>query len=203
MAVKNKQTQSSRMRGARLASNPERNAEVDEVTRVAVSTRIWSLLLVLFLLLAVTAVSLFMSRDELVNLRSSLQQAESKARESDLRLKDALDDKQQVIKELAAQGNRLAEFSRGEEKAKSALTAASTGAEENEKAVVGLKARLAKTRKQLRVLRKENAALSTIKAEMSVLTSELDEMRTKLEQSEAEVSRLRVLAEPYSAPQRQ
>lgn len=203
MAVKNKPTQSSRMRGARPASNPERNTEVDEVTRVAVSTRIWSLLLVLFLLLAVTAVSLFMSRDELVNLRSSLQQAESKARESDLRLKDALDDKQQVIKELAAQGNRLAEFSRGEEKAKSALTAASTGAEENEKAVVGLKARLAKTRKQLRVLRKENAALSTIKAEMSVLTSELDEMRTKLEQSEAEVSRLRVLAEPYSAPQRQ
>jgi chromosome segregation ATPase len=203
MSVKNKPTQTSRMRGARPAGFPGRKAEVDEVTRVAVSTRIWSLLLVLFLLLAVTAVSLFMSRDELANLRSSLQQAESKARESSLRLKDALDGKQQVIKELAAQGSRLAEFSRGEEKAKSALTAASSGVEANEKALAGLKASLAKTRKQIRALRKENAALSTVKAEMAVLTSELDEMRSKLEQSEAEVSRLRVLAEPYSAPQRQ
>ncbi len=176
---------------------------LDEVSRVAISYRVWAALGVLTLLLGITSVGLLMARSELGGVKTALQQAETSAKESQLRLRDALDDKQQVIKELSAQGNRLAEFSRDEEKARSALTVVSTGAEATQKHVADLKARLAKSRAQVRALRKENASLGTVKAEMAVLTGELDEMRTRLEQSEAKLNQLRSAAEPYSAAPRQ
>jgi predicted RNase H-like nuclease (RuvC/YqgF family) len=143
-------------------------------------------------LLTFTGVTLIMTRSEVGDVKAALQRAESQVKETDLRLQDALNDKQQVIKELGAQGNRLAEFSRDEEKARSALTAVSTGAEATQKS-------LAKLRAQLRALRKENAELRTLKAEMVLLTGELDETRLRLEQAEAKLQQLRAAAEPYSA----
>jgi chromosome segregation ATPase len=142
---------------------------------------------------------MFMAWGELESVRSALRQAETRVNEAELRLKDALDDKQQVIREISAQGNRIAESALGEEKARSALTAVSSDAKAVEKRLGALKARLAKSQKQLRALRKENAALSTVKAELAVLTGELDETRAMLEQTQAEMERYRALAEPYGA----
>jgi len=176
-----------------------RGQGIDEVSRVALSKRIWAVLGGLTILLIITSAGMFMARGELESVRSALRQAETRVNEAELRLKDALVDKQQVIREITAQGNRIAESTLGEEKARSALSALSSDAKAAEKRVGDLKARLAKSQKQLRALRKENAALSTVKAELAVLTDELDETRARLEQTGAEMERFRALAEPYSA----
>ena len=194
---------SLKSRSATASAMPGAGQGLDEVSRVEISARIWAALGILTILLVVTGAGLFMARNELGIVRAALLQAESKAKETDLRLKDALYDKQQVIKELATQGNRIAESSIGEEKARSALAEVSTDAEATQKHLANLKALLAKSQKQVRALRKENAQMSTLKAEMTVLTGELDETRASLEQTEADLTRLRILAEPYSAgPQR-
>lgn len=198
MSMKTRPTTSSEIPGAGQGIGQGRDVGMDEVSRVAISTRIWAAFGVLTLLLVVTGVGLFMTRGELAGVSSALRQAESRAKESAMRLNDALEDKQQVIKELSAQGNRLAEFSRGEEKAISALTAVSTGAEATQKRLGELKARLAKSQRQVRALRRENAALGTVKAELVVLTGELEETRARLEQTRAEMERYRALAEPYN-----
>lgn len=193
---------SMRNRPATVAGMPgagkRRGQGIDEVSRVALSKRIWAVLGVLTLLLIITGTGLFLARGELADVRWALLQAESRAKESELRLKDARDDKQQVFKELSAQGNRLAEFSRSEEKAKSALASISTSTETSEKRLADLKARLAKAQRQLRAERQKNDALSTIKAEAVLLTRELDETRATLEQTRMDMERFRALAEPYS-----
>lgn len=194
MSMRNRPATAAGMPGA----GKRRGQGVDEVSRVALSKRIWAVLGVLTLLLIITGTGLFLARGELADVRWALLQAESRAKDSKLRLKDALNDKQLVIKELSAQGNRLAEFSRGEEKAKSALASISTSAETSEKRLANLKARLAKAQRQLRAERQKNAALSTIKAEAVLLTRELDETRATLEQTRVEMERFRALAEPYS-----
>jgi len=176
-----------------------RGQGIDEVSRVALSKRIWAVLGGLTFLLIITGAGMFMAWGELESLRSALRQAETRVNEAELRLKDALVDKQQVIREISAQGNRIAESALGEEKARTALSAVSSDAKAAEKRLGALKARLAKSQKQIRALRKENAALSTVKAELAVLTGELDETRARLEQTRAEMERFRALAEPYSA----
>lgn len=191
---------SIKRRAARTASAmPKTGREMGEVSRVAVSKRIWAVLGILTILLIITGAGMFMAWGELESFRSALRQAETRVNEAELRLKDALDDKQQVIREISAQGNRIAESALGEEKARSALTAVSSDAKAAEKRLGALKARLAKSQRQLRALRKENAALSTVKAELAVLTGELDETRAMLEQTQAEMERYRALAEPYGA----
>ena len=189
----------SGMPGARQGRGRGIGQGIDDVSRVAISNRIWVALGVLAMLFIFAGVGLFMARGELAGVKSALRQAEGRAKESELRLKDALDDKQQVIRELAAQGNRLAEFSREEEKARSALTAVSSDAEATQKLLADLKSRIAKSQRQVQALRKENAELATVKAEMAVLKGELNKARARLEQAETELQRLQSDAEPYRA----
>ncbi len=195
MVTKSRPATASAMPGA----GQGRGQGLNEVSRVAISARIWAALGILIILLMFTGVGMFMARGELENVRSALQQAEARVKQSDLRLKDAMDDKQQVIKELGAQGNRIARSTLGEEQARSALAAVSTDAQASQKRLADLKAHLAKAQRQLRALRKENATLSTLQEEVAALTGELYETRATLEQTQRELERMRALAEPYSA----
>ena len=173
---------------------------VHQETRVVgVSRRIWAALAVLVILLIYTGTSMIGARSDLETVRAAMQQAQAKARENALALENALElkeqalaDKRQLVKELAAQGNRLAEFSRQEEKAKSALAHVSSGAEEAEQRISNLQARLAEAR----------GARATLEEEVAALQTALDGTRAELEKARAELKRLRSEAAPYSQPGR-
>lgn len=155
---------------------------------IGVSRRIWTAFAVL--IVALTAISFFMLRGqgEIDALRAALQEARSQAKEQALALEHALADKKDLMKELSAQGERIAEFSRGEEKARSALEHASSGAEEVEKRLEKLRARLAKTEAERKRLKEEVAALQTA----------LDGTRAELEKTIIELERLRAVTTPYA-----
>ena len=161
---------------------------VNEVSRVAISTRVWAVLGILTILLVSTGVGLIKARGKIKDLRSALQQAQFKAEEAEVQIKNALADKNLMIKELSAQGNRLTEFSLSEEQARSELTSVSTGVETSEKRLADLKSRLAKSQRRLRALRRKNAALARV----------LNETRAKQKKTQTEMERYRALAEPYN-----
>lgn len=174
--------------------------DVDSGTRViGVSRRIWIAFVVLIALLGYTGVSMFMARSELRELRSYARVTKLKLEHVRAEKDQALADKQQIIKELSEQGNRLAEFSRGEEQAKSALAAASSGAEEAEKLLSDLKARLTKAEKLARSASGAQAELKKLKEEVLALQTALDGTRAELEATQAELEKARAAAEPYSS----
>ena len=183
---------------------PGQNAElgqgVDPRTRVVgVSRRIWVAFVLLGGLLVYTGFGMFTSRSELRELQTRATEAELKLEAAVAANKQAQADKEQVIKELAEQGKRLAEFSRGEEQAKSALAAASSGAEEAEKELAKLKAQLSKAQKQARSGRRAQAQLKKLKEEVLALQTALDGTRAELEAVQFELEKVR--AEPYSPQQ--
>ena len=153
----------------------------NEVPRVAISVRVWAVLGILTILLVGTGVGLIKDRGKIKDLKSALQQTQFRVEEADVRIKNALADKNLMIKELSAQGDRLTEFSLSEEQARSELTSVSTGVETSEK-------RLAKSQRRLRALRRKNA----------VLTRVLNETRAKQKKTQTEMERYRALAEPYN-----
>ncbi len=158
-----------------------------EVRVVGISRRIWVLLIILTLLFAAAAFAYVRTQGALDTTRTALERALEKTRESEIALRHAIEakeqaiaDKEQLVKELSAQGDKLAEFSRGEEKAKSEAAQAFSGAEAAKKRIAGLKARL-----------------TAAEAEITALTAELAVMRTALEKANADVELWRSRAEPY------
>lgn len=152
---------------------------------VGVSRRIWIALAALIFVIGFTGFGMMRANNELDEARAALREARSQAKENSLALKhalaekeQALADKQHLVKELAAQGNRLAEFSRGEEKAKSKLE---LSAEQADRQLADLKARLAQAERNV-----------------TALTAELEMARDEMENARAEMERLRAALEPYS-----
>jgi len=161
---------------------------VNKVSRVAISTRVWAVLGILTILLVATGVGLIKARGKIKNLKSALQLAQFRVEETDVQIKNALADKNLMIKELSAQGDRLTEFSLSEEQARSELTSVTTGVETSEMRLTDLKSRLAKSQRRLRALRRKNA----------VLTRVLNETRARQKKTQTEMERYRALAEPYN-----
>lgn len=162
--------------------------EINKVSRVAISTRVWAVLGILTILLVATGVGLIKVRGKNRDLRSALQQAQFKVEEAEVQIENALADKNLMIKELSAQGDRLTEFSLSEEQARSELTSVTTGVETSEKRLAELKSRLAKSQRRLRALRRKNAVLTRI----------LNETRARQKKTQTEMERYRALAEPYN-----
>lgn len=158
-----------------------------EVRVVGVSRRIWSILVVLLLLVVGLAFVYFRAHTELDRSRIALDQALEQAKLAEIALKhetdakeQAIADREQLVKELSAQGDKLVEFSRGEEQAKSQAVQASTGVQAAEKRISTLKAKLKSAEKQI-----------------TGLTAELEVLRTELDQARADVEIWRARAEPY------
>lgn len=178
---------------------------MDGQARVSISLRIWIALAAMSSLLIYTGSQMFQARGELEKTNAALRQAQSKANEAELVLKHALDqkeqalaDKTQIMKELSAQGNRLAEFSQGEEEAKSALAIANSGSEAAQKQISALMRNVADLQKSLAVSR---TGRSKLKTDVDALKTGLRVLRTQLENAEAELQGARAAAQPYRAPQ--
>ncbi|MHA1164901.1 MAG: hypothetical protein ACTSP0_04875 [Alphaproteobacteria bacterium] len=200
---------SMRKKSAGGSAIPERERGIDEVSQAALSKRIWVILTVLAGLLIYTGIGMITAQGQLDGVTSALQRAETRAKETGLKLIDALADKEQaladkqeILREISAQGQRIAESTQGEEKARAALAAVSSGAETAEKNIAArdreiadLKARLARSRT---ALRKADGARSKLMAEVAALKAELRFARTTQENTLAELERLRAAAEPYS-----
>ena len=182
-----------------------RGKALDAEPRVSLSLLIWVILAILSALAIFAGLGLFQARSQLAKTSAALVKAESRAKEADLLLKHALDqkelalaDKRQMIKELSAQGNRLAKFSQGEEKAKSALAVAFTGTEAAQKRIAALKREVADLKKSLAAARGGRNKLNT---EISALKTSLGILRTQLENTQGELQRAKAAAEPYRAQQ--
>ena len=201
MSLRKKTDQSSAM--------PEAGQGIDDDSQAALSKRIWVLLIVMAGLLIYASYGMITARGQLEGVTSALQKSQTRAKENELKLRDALAgkeqalaDKQEILKEISAQGQRIAQSTQGEEKARAALAAVSTGAETAEKNIAArdreiadLKARLKRTRN---AMRKIEGSLIKLKTEIATLKTELKFARTTQESALAELERLRVAAEPYS-----
>src|SRR5680860_814963 len=107
-----------------------------EVRVIGVSRRIWIILGVMALLVVGLALAYFRAQGALDTTSETLKTAIESAKMAEIALKheteakeQAIADREQLVKELSAQGDRLAEFSRGEEQAKTKANQASTGVE--------------------------------------------------------------------------
>ena len=198
-----------------------------EAYRASVSKRIWAGFVVLTALLGFAAVVIFQPRGELANARVALRKAETGARESGALLKSALSDKQQMMKEFAAQGFLIAESMRDEELARSELAALASGKETEKKRAAKLAAevetlreRLAKANlakdaatRELKTLKRakdqadhalkkakgKGPALKKAKTQVVKLRQALNHTRARLQDAVAEMERLRSAARPYRA----
>ncbi len=169
--------------------------------RASLSKRVWAGLAVLTGLLIFAGVGLIQARGELASAMTALRQTQAKAGETEVLLKSALADKQDIMKELAVQGTLIAQSSRDEEKARSELAALSSGAETADKRAVALAAEVADLKARVAQAAKAKAvaesALGKIRSEVTTLRAALAGTRVRLENSQAEVNRLRAKAEPY------
>lgn len=172
---------------------------------MALSKRIWVILTVLAGLLIYTGIGMISARSQLDGVTSALSQAETRVKETEVKLTDALADKEQaladkqeILREISAQGQRIAESSQGEEKARAALAAVSYSAETAEKNIAARDREIADLKARLARVRKENGALSKLKAQVATLKAELRLARATQENTLAELERLRAAAEPYS-----
>lgn len=166
---------------------------------MAVSARIWIVLAVLAGLLVAAGTGLVISRGKLAKARDALGQAQTKMRETDLMLKNALADKELVIKELSAQGSLIAQTSRGEEKARSALAALSSDAQSAEKRIAALNSEVKTLKARLAKARKAAGAARRLKEDITALTLELEQTRGALDKTRSELDRLKAATEPYRA----
>lgn len=194
---------SRRRKSAGISAAAEPDQANVEHYRVAVSARIWIVLAVLAGLLVASGTGLFISRAKLAKARANLAQAQLKIRESDLMLKNALADKELVMKELASQGSIIAQSSRGEEQARAKLAAISSDAESAEKRIAALTAEVKALKARLAKTRKAAGSVRQLKEDVTALTLELEQTRGALEQTRSELDRLRATTEPYRAGQGQ
>lgn len=160
----------------------------EDIHVVGISRRIWVSFAVLTLLLFATAIGLFMAWGERSGLREALEQTHLKLKETRISLehareaeKQALADKELLVKELSAQGTTLAEISRGEEQVKSQLEKVSSGQKSAEKIIANLKKKLEQA---------EN--------DVTALTAQLEIARGELEAVREEMRQLKRQTEPYS-----
>jgi len=158
-----------------------------EVRVVGISRRIWAILAIMSLLVVGLAFAYFRAQGALDTSRTTLNQAIEQAKLVEIALKheteakeQAIADREQLVKELSSQGDKLAEFSRGEEQAKTQAEQASTGVEAAEKRIMTLRVKLKAAGK-----------------EITALTSELEVMRGELDRARADVEIWRSKAEPY------
>ena len=172
------------------------DAASDEAYRAKVSFRIWTVLAAMAGLLLLAGGGLLQARSELGEVRAALQQAEARAEDAELTAENALADKQQVIKELAAQGDRIAQSSVGEEKARTALAAVTERAEKAEKRAKALAAEVKTLKGRLAKARGADA----LRGEVASLKAELGDARAQLVSMQLELDRLRAQAQPYPAP---
>lgn len=170
---------------------------MDDSYRVSVSMRVWLALGVLVALLIYTSISMFLARSELNEAKASLAAAEAKVKENDLMLKNALADKEQVMKELAVQGSLIAQSSRGEEKARSELATLTESAEEAQQRAAALAKQVKSLKAQLATARKRNAAVAGIREDSENMKTAIADLRARLQSALTEIERLRPLAEPY------
>lgn len=161
-----------------------------DVQVIGVSRRIWALLTVLALVACGVAFAFFRAQGALDAARTALSQAQAEIAELRLSLKhatdareDAMADKELLVKELAAQGEKLAEFSRGEEQAKSQAERASSGVQSAREEINTLKSRLEQAQQNI-----------------TALTAELEITRTELQGALEEIARLQREAAPYTDP---
>jgi uncharacterized coiled-coil protein SlyX len=157
---------------------------------VGVSKRIWFLFAVLVLMLAGTGFLYFRAQGALDATRAALGEARAKTKELEIVLSHAVEakeqataDKELLVKELRVQGSELAEYSRGEEKARSEAAQASTGIEAAEKRSSSLEAKLAEAEKDI-----------------TALTAELEVTRAELKQAREQLEHLRATSAPYATP---
>lgn len=156
---------------------------------VGISRRIWTVLAFLLLIAAAAAFAFFRTQGALDTTRAALKEAQTNLNAAQIALRhaneaktQAIADREQLVKELSAQGDKLAEFSRGEEKAKTQAAQASTGIEAVRRQNKELKKKLAATEKDI-----------------TALTAELEVTRAALEQARADVELWRSRAEPYGS----
>jgi len=200
---------SLRKKNHQTSAMPETEQRLDEDGQAVLSKRIWAILIVMTGLLVFTGISMITAKGRLEGITSALQRAQTKAKDSEMKLIDALADKEQamadkqeILREVSAQGQRIAESTQGEEKARAALAAVSTGAQTAEKNIAArdreiadLKQRLIRTRNKLR---KSEGALNNLRTEIATVKTELRFLRTTQESAMAELKRLKAEAEPYS-----
>jgi cell shape-determining protein MreC len=187
-----------RVKSTRSPAPPETGRGTNEDTRAALSKRIWVILSVLTGLLIYTGIGMVTARGQLDDVTSALQQAEARAKETGLKLTDALADKQEILKEISAQGQRIAASSQAEEKARAALATASFGAQTAEKNIAARNREIADLKTRLSQARTASRKAASLKAEVKTLKEALREARSVQDNTMAEVERLRAVAEPYS-----
>jgi len=194
-----------RAKSTRSPAPPETGRGTNEDTRAALSKRIWVILSVLTGLLIYTGIGMVTARGQLDDVTSALQQAEARAKETGLKLTDALADKdqaladkQEILKEISAQGQRIAASSQAEEKARAALATASFGAQTAEKNIAARDREIADLKTRLSQARTASRKAASLKAEVKTLKEALREARSVQDNTMAEVERLRAVAEPYS-----
>lgn len=187
---RDKQDLSSRQSsGRQRAGNIAGGADTD-VRVVGVSRRIWVLFGVLVLLASGVAFAFFRSQGALDSTSTALRQARNELAELRISLKhaneateNAMADKELLVKELAAQGEKLAEISLGEEQAKTEAERASSGVKSARQQVKALSSRLEQAQR-----------------DVTALQAELEVTRTELRQALEEIVRLKREAAPYTDP---
>lgn len=188
--ARNKQDLSARQASRRgSGANVSGGADTD-LRVVGVSRRIWALFGVLVLLACGVAFAFFRAQGALDSSRDALKQARDELAELRVTLKhaneakeNAMADKELLVKELSAQGDKLAEFSRGEEQAKTEAERASSGVKSAKQQVKTLTARLEQAQR-----------------DVTALQAELEVTRTELRQALDQIARLKREAAPYTDP---
>ncbi len=200
---------SMRKKSTRGPAMPETGRGMDEGARAVVSKWIWAVLAVLAGLQIYAGIGMYTARGQVESITAALQRAENRVKITGIKLSDALADKEQaladkqeILSEISAQGQRIAESSQGEEKARAALAAVSYGAETAEKTIAAQNSELADLKTRLArahsAMRKADGNAKRLKTQITALKSQLDDARAKQENTVGELERLRAAAEPYS-----
>lgn len=175
---------------------PKPGRGIDEESVARISKRIWVIFAILIGLQIYTAIGMISARSQLESVMTALQQAETRVKQTDLKLADALVDKEQeqadrkaMLNEISAQGQIIEKSSKGEEKAEKQSAA-------RDREIADLKARLARTRN---ARGKADVRVSKLMAEVAALKTEAGFARSREENIVAELERLKAIAEPYRA----
>lgn len=158
--------------------------------RVSVSRRVWLVFGVLAILVLAASAGMVLARGELSGVQDALRKAELRAQEAERKLKDAIADKEVMMRELAVQGTLVEKSGKSEER----RAAAEKRAAELEAEVESLKAQLAKAKKP-------DGDADRLRTELEAVKSELGVTLVRLAEAQAELQRLRSGApRPYRQP---
>lgn len=200
---------SMRKKTARGPAMPETGRGIDAESQASLSKRIWVIFAVLAGLLLYAGYGMISAQSQLEGVTSALTESQSRIKQAELKLshaladKDqALADKQEILREISAQGQRIADSSQGEENARAALAAVSSGAETAEKNITARNHEITDLKKRLEraenAKRKADGSVKRLSAQVMSLKSQLGDERAIQEDILGELARLRAAAEPYS-----